>query len=336
MAYRDGRKFGVYNKDSIVILDAVRKFVETHDRVTVRFCLYHAVAIKLKHPRTGKIIIPSTAEKYEIKFYGLLSRARVAGDLDDAPFEDNHSSVEAGGHRGFTDVETFMRPFDVEDYTRNRWQDQPKHPTEIWLEKDTLAVQVRPAARKWDCTLRISTGAYGRAFLYRAARELHAVTKLIVILYCGDFDCGGLDIERAAREGNGKKGSHAREGLKEILIRKFGWTEKRFAKQVRWIRVAVTEKDLKDPRFAPFLLTVKQTRVDPKTKEEILGDTRAPAYIAKYGNRGLQIEALEALEPGSLVKRLDKAIQKYGVNVAAWKRSEETQEREKEKWKARK
>jgi hypothetical protein len=332
MAYRGGRKTGDYNKDSRVILEAVREFLKTHPRVTVRFCLYHVISLKLKHPKTGELIIPSSAEQHEIKFYGLLSRARVAGDIDDDPFEDNHSSVEHGGRRGWDSLLEYMEPPDVERYERNRWQDQPKHITEVWLEKDTLAVQVRPAVRKWDCTLRISTGCYGRAYLYKAARELHDVEKPIVILYCGDHDCGGLDIERAARKGNDKKGADRREGLEDILIKKFGWTPERFAKQVKWVRVAVTEDDLNNPLFAPFLLTVKQTRIDPKTKMEVLGDTRAPAYIAKYGDRGLQVEALEAFEPGLLARRLDRAIQKYGVDVAAWEASGRKQKREIHNW----
>lgn len=202
-----------------------------------------------------------------------------------------------------------------------KWSDAEKE-----AAKQRMMAGVKPSGD--------STQGSGRAFLYQAAKILHNVEKPIVILYCGDHDPAGLDIERAARKGNDKQGADRREGLEDILIKNFDWTPKRFAKQVKWLRVAVTEEDLNNPKFAKYILSVKQTRVDPETKEKKKGDSRAKPYIKKYRNRCLEIEALEADERdrGLLANRLDKAIQKYGVNVAAWKRSQETQEREKKEW----
>jgi len=328
-----GRQLGDYNLDSRVVLAFVREFLLTHRRVTPRTCLYHVVSAKLAHPKTGMIIIPTTAEKYEVKFYTLLSRARVAGDIDDEPFVDDHCSVEKGGLRGWSNLEEYLELPDIDYYHRNHWRKQPKHVTEVWLEKNTIAELVRPAIRKWDCTLRIASGGYGRAFLYQAANELHAATKPITILYCGDFDPAGLDIERAARKGNDKEGGRRREGLEDILIKRFAWTAERFADQVFWKRIGATENDLNNPEFAPYLLSVKQAVVqnpaDP-TKEKKKGDTRGPAYIGKYGDRCLEIEALEVLEADSLANRLDSAIQLYGVDVEAWRKSERKEAREKQ------
>jgi hypothetical protein len=317
-----GRIPGKRNKDSRKILEAVREFLKTHrHNVTVRMCLYSVVSLGL---------LPSTEHKYEIKLYGLLRAARVAGEIEDAPFVDDHCSVEDGGNSGYANYAEFIEPPDPEFYHRNRWQDQPKHPTEIWLEKNTIADSVRDVKRKWDCTLRIGSGAYSRAFLYRAAADLSHVRKPILILWCGDCDAAGFDIERAAREGNGKKYDRRREGLADILIKHFGWTPQRFAKQVKWLRVAATEEDLKNPDLKKYTISVKQCVRDPETNRVISGDTRSPAYVKRYGKRCLEIEALDIAEPGSLAKRLDRFIQKYGVNVAAWKRSGEKEKQEKE------
>jgi hypothetical protein len=253
----------------------------------------------------------------------------VSGEIDDEPFTDARCEVIDGGRDGWKNLEEFLEPTDIRHYTRNRWQDQPKHICEIWLEKQTIRQSVIATVRKWDCTLRVATGFYGRAFLYQAAKELAHVTKQIVILYCGDFDPSGLPLEQVAREGNDKKHGKRSEGLADILIKRFGWTRERFAKQVTWIRVATTLADLRDPELQKYTLSIKQLKRDPETNKIISGDTRSPAYRKKYGKRCLEIEALDIARPGSLAERLDAAIQKHGINIAAWKRSAEKEAREK-------
>lgn len=319
MPYR-GRIPGSRAKDSRLLLAAVQEFLKTQSRVTVRVCLYYIVSMQL---------LPSSEEKYERKVYRLLSTARVSGEIEDEPFQDARCEVITGGRRGYDNLAEFLEPPDPSYYRRNHWRDQPKHITEVWLEKNTIVERISPTIRKWDCTLRAATGFYGRAFLYQAAKELADVTKKIVILYCGDFDPSGLRLEHVAREGNEEKHGKHSEGLADILIKQFQWTRERFAKQVKWIRVAATLEDLRDPQVQKYTLSVKQLKRDPETNKIISGDTRSPAYQKKYGTRCLEIEALDIARPGSLAKRLDAAIQKYGVDVAKWKRSAAKEAREK-------
>jgi hypothetical protein len=310
MPYR-GRIPGTLQKDSRLILAAVQKFLKTHTHgVTVRVCLYYCVSI-------GRRSLPSTEEKYERKLYRLVSKARIAGEIEDEPFQDARCEVMDGGTSGYANLDEYMQPPDPRYYERNYWQDQAKHVTEVWLEKNTIRQSVIGVVRKWDCTLRVAAGFYGRAFLYQAAKELAQVKEQIVILYLGDFDPSGLRLEHVAREGNEEKHGKRSEGLADILVKQFGWTYERFEKQVTWLRVAATHEDLKNPQLQKYTLSVKQL------------DTRSPAYQKKYGKRCLEIEALDIAFPGSLAKRLDAAIQKHGVNVAAWKRSEAKETREK-------
>lgn len=323
-----GRKLGARNKDSRLILAALHEFLSPQRKVTVRYCLYQLVSRNL---------IASTSDAHYSKLSSLLRAVRVSGELDEqfAPrtlddcFVDNHCKVETGDF-GFRNLASYLKPPDIRDYYRNRWQDQPKHVCEIWLEKDTTAVLVRDAVQKWDCTLRISAGAYGRAFLVQAAKELYAVEKPITILYIGDFDPKGLDIERAAREADNrnKVGDDKREGLFDILKRKHAWTEKDIQQQITWKRVAATDADLlrMDDKFK---ITAKQAGVDEATGQEIKGDSTAPAYVARYGDLCLEVESLEVLKVGTLGERLEKAILKYSVNQAAWRRSAAKEAREK-------
>ena len=327
-----GRKVGSRNKDSRKILAALPEFLSPSRRVTVRYCLYQLVS---------RGLILSTSDAHYSKLSSLLRAVRVSGELDgafapdtlDDCFVDNHCKTETGGDDGWENIAEYMEPSDPEHYRRNRWQDQPKHVTEIWLEKDTTAVLVRPVVRKWDCTLRISAGAYGRAFLVKAANALAEVEKPITILCVGDFDPKGLDIERAAKEANNqnKVGDDRREGLFDILKTKHDWTAQRIQRQITWERVAATHADLVRMEDK-YKITAKQSGVDEVTGETTPGDSTAPAYVAQYGELCLEVEALEVVKVGELAARLETAILKHGVNQAAWKRSEVKQKREIETW----
>jgi hypothetical protein len=322
-----GRKIGTRNKDSRAILAALPEFLSPGRRVTVRYCLYQLVS---------RGLIASTSDAHYSKLSSLLRAVRVSGELDDAfehgdldaCFVDNHCKVETW-NSGFRNLARYQIPPDIRRYSRNRWQDQPKHPTEIWLEKDTTAVLIRPTVARWGCTLRISSGAFGRAFLVNAAQALAYVEEPITIFYIGDFDPKGLDIERAAMQGNNqnKVGDDKREGLFDILKKKHGWTAKRIQKQITWRRIAATHADLvgMDDKFK---ITAKQAGVDEVTGANIPGDTTAPAYVEQYGELCLEVEALEVVKVGELANRLDRAIRQYGVNVAAWNRSEAKERKE--------
>jgi hypothetical protein len=117
---------------------------------------------------------------------------------------DNKRVVEDAGI-GWKNLAKFQKPRPITNYYRNRWQDQPKHRTEIWCEKDTVAVLIRQVVQKWDAILRISMSGFGRAFLVKAANELADVEKPITILFVRDWDPKGENIEISARREMKKK-----------------------------------------------------------------------------------------------------------------------------------
>jgi hypothetical protein len=307
-------------------LEAMRTFLSPDRPVTVRYCLYQLAS---------RDLYPSTAKKHYRSLKELCLTARIRGvdhenGLDDASFLDNKRVVEDGGI-GYDNLAEYLKPPDTDDYYRNRWQDQPKHRTEVWAEKDTVAVLIRDVVTKWDAILRISMGGFGRAFLCRAAEALAEVVKPITILYLGDFDPKGVNIEIAAREGNQKENNRRREGLKDILIAQHGWTAERWETQVTWKRVAATETDFLtiDDKFK---LPIKEARVDEETGEPTKGDALAPAWKETYGELCLEVEALEVVKVGEVAERLDTAIQRYGVDVKAWHKSARKQANELRMW----
>lgn len=320
---RGGKKPDCVNKISRARLAALRTFLSPDRPVTVRYCLYQLASSGL---------YPSTATKHYRSLKDLCLTARIRGadhewGLDDGCFMDNKRVVEDTGI-GYDNLADFQKPPSIHRYYRNRWQDQPKHRIEIWCEKDTVAVLIREIAGKRDAVLRISMGGFGRAFLVQAANQLAEVTKPITILYLGDWDPKGENIEIAAREGNQKENNRRREGLKDILIAKHGWTPERWEEQVIWKRVAATENDFltMDDKFK---LPIKEARID-ETGKATKGDALAPAWKERYGDLCLEVEALEVLEVGEVANRLDTAIQRYGIDLDAWQESERKEAAEKE------
>jgi hypothetical protein len=286
----------------------MREILSPSRPVSVRYVLYELVS---------RGLIPSTAKKHYRSLLSLCLTARISGELDDSCFVDNkRESIDY--ERGHANLGDYLKPPSIRHYHRNRWQDQPRH-VECWLEKNTSEVLVSSAAYEWEIALRISAGSFSRAFLMEAARELDEIQKPIVIFYCGDFDPSGLVIERAAREGNGKQGARRREGLRDILVQQFDWTEAQFRKQIRWKRIAVTESDFRamDSRYT---VTVKDAGIDEQG-QETKGDPHAPSYVERYGDRCVEVEALEVRAKGALDKRLKTAIASV-VDSRAWKMSE--------------
>lgn len=197
------------------------------------------------------------------------------------------------------------------------WQNQPTR-VEVFLEKDTASFLVQEVTERLQVPLRVSAGNFSRTFLYRIAESISSTNVPIKILYIGDFDPSGLDIERAAM-----RGSNGREGLADFLQNDFGWKLGRFEKQVTWVRVGVTEDEWRTmPDKARVPLKDKSQKDDGTWKK---GDPRAVDFKARYGDYGVEVEALEVMNRGGLAQRLDAAIQSY-IDPVAWEQSKQQED----------
>jgi len=300
-------------------INALKTFLSVDEPISKRAALYRLLSMGL---------IDSTKDFHNVN--RALNRALEQGivtdeHFDDACFDDNRRLVET--------PTTWADPTELKEtiqsmvlnYRRDLWQDQPRR-VEVWLEKHTVAYLVRDITDKYGVTLRISSGNYSRTFLWRAARDLSGIgiTVPLGILYIGDFDPSGLDIERAAR-----RGSNGRDGIADFLEKDFNWEPGRFEKQVSWLRVGVTEGDywsmptkarvpLKDDEAAKA-----GTGKDKKKR----GDPRAEEFKTKYGDYGVETEALEVLERNGLARRLEREI-KSRIDNDTWNKSERQQERD--------
>lgn len=171
-------------------------------------------------------------------------------------------------------------------YRRDLWASQDTV-VMIACEKQALEGIFREVVDRYGACLSVTHGYGSESFLFEWSQEILDISnegKAVRVAYFGDFDPTGLDIER-----------HALETLE-------GHLDKEGVCLDDWSRVGLLESD-----FAEHDLV----NVDVKTS-----DTRARAYLAKYGNRAAE---LDALPPDVLRQRIKDAIT-AAIDVTAWDR----------------
>jgi hypothetical protein len=177
-------------------------------------------------------------------------------------------------------------------YRRDLWSEQD-NVVMVACEKQALEGIFAEVVDRYGASLWTLHGYGSESFLYEWANEIRKYYddgKGVLVAYFGDFDPTGLDIER-----------HAQKSLEGHL----GVT-------VDWTRRGLTEEDFE--AFELVNVAVKSS------------DSRARAYLEKYGNKAAE---LDALPPDELRLRIESVIEEY-IDSDAWDRlaDVETVERE--------
>jgi hypothetical protein len=160
-------------------------------RLTVRQIYYRLVAAG---------IIRNTRSSYNV-LDKVLTNGRLSGEIPIDVIEDHSRSFQHGDKACYETPEKFMdwRLQALKDsgsqYDMPYWLDQPRY-VEVWIEKDALASLVGQACSRYKVRLAPCKGYPSLSFIHQATQHLQRVDKPITILYFGDFDMRGKDIER--------------------------------------------------------------------------------------------------------------------------------------------
>jgi hypothetical protein len=144
-------------------------------------------------------------------------------------------------------------------YSRNVWQDQ-RHYVEVWCEKDALSGIFSSVVGRYGVALNVGRGYDGWSSIKRAADRYYWRQDEGIettVLYFGDFDPSGEDMHRSLQE--------------------------RFATldvYPEMPKVALTHEDARS-------LPGDVVKAD---------DSRAPAFVAKYGSLAVELDALPVAE----------------------------------------
>jgi hypothetical protein len=153
-------------------------------------------------------------------------------------------------------------------YRRDLWRSSPWR-VEVWCESDSIASTITEPTYRWGVPLMVTRGFSSETFAFNAAETWQETPdRTPVVLYVGDHDPHGLDIERKLEERLGE------------------FTEDTFTQGFHWFRLGVTWEQVKAldlPGTTPkrsygFPLAVEAEALPPQMLVEIV-DNAIESYV---------------------------------------------------------
>jgi len=259
--------------------EIVRASLEIFDQydtaITLRQLYYRLVS---------RLLIKNTINSYK-RLSRILVKARERGHVPINCLEDRSRRILGRGDTGFYSAEEYLKSKlnSLQDswkgFTMPMWDNQPRHVL-ISLEKDALSRLVSRVANNYSIRT-FPTRGYP-SFSYVQGMSRYMQTRLkgkhVVVLYFGDFDPSGIDIERDL----------------EVRLGRYG------AKDFSVTRVALTNAQIIEHNLPP--MPVKRS------------DARAEGFLATHGDKSVE---LDALDPNLFTTVVEKAIRQQ-INVRRW------------------
>jgi len=251
------------------IVKAVNDVLAQYDMpLTLRQIYYRLVA---------KLLIPNTVTAYKT-LSKLMVKARERGEVDDTRIEDRSRQVLGIGDFGYDDLDSFLSE-QIESlkgswryWTRRLWPAQP-HYLLIALEKDALSRIFTDVADGFHVNVFPTKGYGSYSYVKDMAERMNPITgKKTIVLYFGDYDPSGRDIERDLKERLGRYGGENFNVVRVALTKE---QIERFNLPPRPEDAATIEKLKRDPRTARYGMeyAAELDALEPPTLQEIIRDT---------------------------------------------------------------
>lgn len=268
-----------------VVRDAVRVSEEYMDKgysVTVRQLYYQMVAQDLfpdswiDSNYNSKNGLPydtkNTIKNYQ-RFVKLVSEARLAGFIDWNAIEDRMRRTIRNTH--WSDHEEILRSA-VRSWSMDKWDNQWAR-VEVMCEKDAVSGILEPICRMHDVPFTACRGYGSQSLFYNKGKEFRRVLtkgKPVIVLYFGDHDPSGLDMDR------------------DVItrVREFCRLNGNF-NRVQLLRLGLTMKQVRE--------------INPPPNPAKSTDSRYRAYRDEFGDDSWE---LDALPPEYLENILESAI----------------------------
>jgi len=254
------------------LVGMVNLILNQYVEATVRQVYYRLVSPPYQY-------MANTRSMY-VSFDKMMVRARERGDIDWTKIVDRSRRM-ISAYRGWgapgefiADLKERLESY-ADSYAIDMWANQD-YGLRVLVEKDALAEIIAGEALPYQVSVVPGRGYNSFTQLMAQAQVLAGDDKSIVVLYFGDFDPSGLDIERSGR----------------VRLRCYSGVEFEF------VREALTEGDIAGLPSNP-------------TKT---ADTRAKAYVERYGDACWE---LDALPPDVLRVRVRQAIWRY-IDAPLW------------------
>ena len=255
--YRDLK----FHKKNLNLLEKIKDILEEYElqeiKVTLRQLYYQLVA---------RGIIPNQIKEYA-KLSGLLTNARYTGRIDWDAIEDRTRIPNIPNI--FSDIKHLLEVAG-RSYQLDRWEEQEYY-VELWTEKDAISSVISPITNFYQVGVSVNRGYTSASAMYESKQRFLEQGKIKILLYLGDHDPSGLDMDRDIQE----------------RLNEFG-------ADVKVIRIGLTQKQIK--------------KYSPPPNPAKITDPRAKDYIKKYGDSSYEVDALR---PEVLQKLIKNSILKY-------------------------
>jgi len=236
-------------------------------------------------------LIPNTKKSYE-RVGEIVKDARLAGAIDWDAIEDRTRDLKSLSH---WDNPAEIIAGAAQSYRLDKWEGQTYRP-EIWVEKEALAGIIQRTAQRNDVGFMACRGYMSTSEMRAAALRFIDYLKVgqaPIVIHLGDHDPSGMDMTRDNAE-----------RLEMFISHHLGRTI-----EVR--RIALSMEQIEE--YSPPPNFTKVT------------DSRAPAYVKRFGNSSWE---LDALEPNVLDSLIENTILEYR-DETLWREAETREAQEK-------
>jgi hypothetical protein len=184
---------------------------------------------------------------------------------------------------------------------------QPEY-VEIWSEKDSVIGSIQDLTDELGIIVRVGRGFQSATRVNDVAEHLNSIEKLRKqVLYLGDWDPSGEDIQRAAYHLIQDRCHDLKYGSGSPVLRRLSDQELR--SQFLIERIAIHKEDIQKFKLPPLRIRT--------TEDGSYADSRAKKFVKKHGKNCVE---LDALPPTELRRRIREAVEKR-MDIEKWKRA---------------
>ena len=270
-----------FQKKNIILLEKIKQILKEYNQENIKVTLR-----QLYYQLVERDIIPNKVSEYN-KISKLLTNARYLGEIDWNAIEDRIRIPDIPNT--FRDINELIQVA-KQSYQLDRWKNQEYY-IELWTEKDAISSVISPITKEFQVSVCVNRGYNSATSMYESAqRFLKQEGKKCILLYLGDHDASGLDMDRDIQK-----------RLNEFKV------------DVEIIRIGLTQEQIIE--YNPPENPAKQT------------DPRAKWYKENFGENTWEVDALR---PEILQQLIESSIKKYldivKYNLAKAKEKEDLEE----------
>lgn len=262
---------------------ALSWFRERGIRPTLRTMFYRLVSLG---------VIPNTEQAYKT-LSKVTVKARKDRRLPADAFEDKNREI-LSNVRQYTSPEDFVEGlvdrlrYASSNYAVPRWHKQPCY-VEVWIEKQALADTFFSFLEDKEVRIVVNRGYSSYSFLHQNCTRIARIMsdgKQVKILYFGDFDPSGEDMDHYLQETFKDEGVYYRRDRFEFR------------------RVAITEAQIQQYNLP--------TRPDADTYAKLTRDPRKRRFVQNHGQLyAVELDALLAYQPEEFRRIIQESVDQY-------------------------